>query len=408
MARLKAIDDQYAGIIAKADQLLSAKSYPEAKTEYQNALKVKPSEQYPKDKIGEIDAALAELAKQKSIGDRYRTQVTKADQLFNTKQYEPARAEYLIAEGIKGDEQYPKDRIAEIDNILAEAKARDDSYKATITRADQLLASKTYEEARTEYQNAGAIKPLEQYPKDKISEINRILTELQGKKVTYDNLLKSAGDFLTGKEYNKSKEQYQQASGIFPEEAFPKERIAWITRTVDSIYRVNKADYDRAVANGDKFYTSFEFDKAIDAYTEASGYLPMESYPKEQIAKIRRTISENAIVDVLKTPVTIPAGDERRFSFEPVNIASRKDNFVYLKIRNLSDKPFNILMRYGRDAQSNGGVVIRNVSTDGKVNERLISVRDQDLWYRADNNWISLFPQGGDIEVSFIQVSKVR
>lgn len=113
-------------------------------------------------------------------------------------------------------------------------------------------------------------------------------------------------------------------------------------------------------------------------------------------------------MDVLKTPVTIAAGDEKKFSFEPVAIASRKDNFVYLRIRNLSGKPFNILMRYGRDAQANGGVVIRNVTTDGKINERLISVRDQDLWYRADNNWLSLFPQGGDIEVSFIQVSKVR
>jgi tetratricopeptide (TPR) repeat protein len=334
--------------------------------------------------------------------------VTKADQLFTAKQYEPALTEYTAALAIKAGEQYPKDRIAEIQGILAELKATEDAYRASVKNADQFFAEKKYVEARVEYQNAGAVKPLEQYPKDRISEISRILTEMQGKKVTYDNLLQSAGDLLGVKEYNKSKELYQQASGIFPEEAFPKERIAWITRTVDSIYRANKGQYDIAVANGDKYYTAFEFDKAIDSYTEAIGYLPMEPYPKEQIAKIRRTIAENAIVDVLRTPVTIAAGDEKRFSFEPVNIAARKDNFVYLKIRNLSDKTFNILMRYGRDAQSNGGVVIRNISTDGKVNERLISVRDQDLWYRADNNWISLFPQGGDIEVSFIQVSKVR
>jgi tetratricopeptide (TPR) repeat protein len=316
--------------------------------------------------------------------------------------------EYTAALAIKADEQYPKDRIAEIQGILAEFKARDDAYKASVAKADQFLAEKNYEGARAEYQNAGAIKPSEQYPKDKISEISRILTELQGKKVTYDNLVKSAADLLAEKEYNKSKELYQQASGIFPEEALPKERIAYITRTVDSIYRANKGQYDIAVANGDKAFAAFEFDKAIDAYTEASGYLPMESYPKEQIAKIRRTIAENAIVDVLKTPVTITAGDEKKFTFEPVNIAARKDNFVYLRIRNLSGKQFNILMRYGRDAQANGGVVVRNVSVDGKVNERLISVRDQDLWYRADNNWISLYPQGGDIEVSFIQVSRVR
>jgi len=113
-------------------------------------------------------------------------------------------------------------------------------------------------------------------------------------------------------------------------------------------------------------------------------------------------------VDVLKTTVTITAGSEKQFSFIPVNMASRKDNFVYVKIRNLSEKQFNVLMRYGKDKQPNGGVVIRNLSMDGKVNERLISVRDQDLWYREDNNWISLYPQGGDIEVSFIQVSRAK
>jgi hypothetical protein len=89
-------------------------------------------------------------------------------------------------------------------------------------------------------------------------------------------------------------------------------------------------------------------------------------------------------------------------------MASRKNNFIYLRMKNLSGKPFNILMRYGKDKQPNGGVVIRNLTLDGKVNERLVSVKDQDLWYREDNNWISLYPQGGDIEVSYIQVSRAK
>jgi tetratricopeptide (TPR) repeat protein len=406
LARRKAIDDQYNTAIGNADKLLADKTYDQAKSAYQNAAKIKPSEQYPQDKIREIDAAVAEIARQKNIDDRYKAQLAKADQSFTGKQYEQSKTEYNLALAIKPAEQYPKDRINEIDQTLAQMKATDDAYKTSISKADQLLTAKSYEEARAEYQNAGTIKPAETYPKDKISEINNILTELKGKQATYDNLIRSADDLLSGKEYVKSKDLYQQAQGIFPAEAYPKERIAFITRTVDSIYRVNKADYDRAVGTGDKFFNSFEFDKAIDAYTEAIGYLPMESYPKEQIAKIRKTIAENAIVDVLKTPVVIRGGDEKKFTFTPVGIAARKNNFVYLRIKNLSGKPFNILMRYGVDAQSNGGVVIRNVSTDGLLNERLISVRDQDLWYRADNNWISLYPQGGDIEVSFIQISK--
>jgi lipopolysaccharide export LptBFGC system permease protein LptF len=91
-----------------------------------------------------------------------------------------------------------------------------------------------------------------------------------------------------------------------------------------------------------------------------------------------------------------------------VNFASRKNNFVYIKIKNLSGKPLNVLMRYGKDKQTNGGVVMRNLNMNGKINERLVSVKDQDLWSREDNNWISLYPQGGDVEVSFIQVSRVK
>jgi len=146
----------------------------------------------------------------------------------------------------------------------------------------------------------------------------------------------------------------------------------------------------------------------VDAYTDAINYLPMEKYPREMIVKIRKTIAENAIADVLKTAVTITSNTEKQFPFQPVNIASRKNNFVYIRIRNLSGKPFKVLMRYGKDKQANGGVVMRNLDLDGKVNERLVSVRDQDLWYREDNNWISLYPQGGDVEVSFIQVSRAK
>jgi tetratricopeptide (TPR) repeat protein len=215
------------------------------------------------------------------------------------------------------------------------------------------------------------------------------------------------GDNLFGqKDYYKAKESYQQALGIFPAETYPKERITRITSVIDSIYRANKGFYDKAIADGDKYFTSLIFDKAIDAYNEAAAFLPMEAYPKEMIAKIKKTISENAIVDVLNAPTVVAEGIDKQFSFTPVNMASRKNNYLYIKVKNLSKKTFNVLVRYGKDKQPSGGAVIKNLAPDGVVYDRLISVRDQDPWYREDNNWISLYPQGGDIEVSFIQISR--
>jgi len=408
LASIKDRDDRYTAAIAGADKLLNDKSYDLAITAYVEAGKIKPAEQYPKDKVIEINEILAAIAKQKTLDDQYSAALAKADQLLEARTFDKAKLEYTNALNLKPSEQYPKDKIAGIDRVLAELKATEDAYKASITSADLLLAQKKFEEARKEYQNALTIKPLETYPVQKIAEINKALEELLGKQKYYDNLLVDADNSFKDKDYSKAKDTYQQALDLFPAQPYPRTQINLITARVDSLYRANKSLYDKAVADGDRFFNSFEFDKAVDAYTDAINFLPMEKYPREMIVKIRRTIAENAIADVLKTPVIITSNNEKQFSFTPVNIASRKNNFVYIKIKNLSGKPFNVLMRYGKDKQANGGVVMRNLSIDGKMNERLVSVRDQDLWSREDNNWISLYPQGGDVEVSFIQVSRAK
>ncbi len=408
LASRKAIDDQYNTAIVSADKFFGEKDYEQARTGYINAGKIKPSELYPKEKITEIGTLLAEIAKQKALDDQYASIIVKGDQLLAARSFDQARIEYVNAGKIKSAEQYPKDKIAEIDGILNEIKEKEEAYKTTITNADQLFSQKKYDESSNEYQNALLIKPDAKYPADKISEINQILTELKGKRQTYEELVAKGEVNFTQKEWMKAKSLFQQALTVLPEEKYPKEKISQIGYKIDSIYRANKVRYDQAIEEGDKFYNSYEFDKAIDSYTVASELLTMENYPREMISKIRRTIAENAIVDVLKTPVTLRAGEEKQFSFAPVNMASRKNNFIYVKVRNLSSKPFNVLLRYGQDKSPGGGVVIRNLSADGKVNERLISVKDQDSWYRIDNNWISLYPQGGDIEVSFIQVSRAQ
>jgi len=406
LADLKAFEDKYNGAIATGDTAFTNKSYAQAKSAYQGALQMKPSEKYPKDKIAEIEKILTELSKQKVINDQYQGSITKADKMLADKSYAPAKTEYGNASSIKPNEQYPKDKIAEIDGIVADLKTKDDAYKASVAKANQMMVQKSYEEARTEYQNAGEIKPNEQYPKDKIAEINKILTELKGKKQTYDELVSKGNDLLLIKDFYKAKDNFQQALSIFPEESYPKQRLIRINSVIDSIFRANKGFYDKAVAEGDKNYNSMVYDKAIDSYQEANSYLPMEQYPKDMIFKIKRTIAENAIVDVLNSAQTVANGVEKQFDFAPVNVISRKNNYLYIKIRNLSNRPFSVMLRYGKDKQVNGGAVIKNITGDGKMNERLISVREQDPWYRNDNNWISLYPQGGDVEVTFIQISR--
>ena len=53
------------------------------------------------------------------------------------------------------------------------------------------------------------ITPEETYPKDKIAEINKTLTELLGKKKLFDDLVQKGDDFYARKDLYQAKDQYQ-------------------------------------------------------------------------------------------------------------------------------------------------------------------------------------------------------
>jgi len=408
IAKKKALDDQYLAAIKNADQLFNEKSFDLSKKGYADASRIKPGEQYPKFQMIEIEKSLAAIAAQKLIDEKYLAAIAKADQSMAAKIYDQASKDYTIAAGLKPEAQYPKDRVLEIERVMVENKAREEAFNTAIKKADGLLLTKKYEEARSEYQNAASIKPESTYPDQKIAEINKALEELLGKRKLFENLLVQGETLLAENNFYKAKGSFSQASALFPEEKVPMEKIAYINAKVDSIYRANRGKYDKVIGEGDRYFNSYEYDKAIDAYNEAIVFLPMENYPREMIFKIQKIINENAIVDVFKSESVIKAGEEKQFGFAPVNQAARKNNFIYIKLKNLSGTPFNVLLRYGTDKQPGGGMVIKNLKADGIVSERLISVMNQDSWYRSDNNWISLYPQGGDIEVTFIQISRSR
>ena len=171
--------------MSNADKLYADKEYDKAKSGYQAALGIKPDEQYPKDKIKEIDLIFASLEKQKEQDKQYLDIIAAADKLLSDKSYQPAKVQYQSALKLKPDEKYPKDRIAEIDVALADLvkqKALDDQYTAAIAKADKSFALKTWDQAKTDYTAASALKPNETYPKDKIAEIDKIVADLAKQK----------------------------------------------------------------------------------------------------------------------------------------------------------------------------------------------------------------------------------
>ncbi|HPS74662.1 MAG TPA: hypothetical protein PLD52_10255, partial [Bacteroidales bacterium] len=299
----KTLEEQYAFLITNADQLLAGKEYADARTKYTEALGLKPAESYPKTKLAEIETALAAIEKQKSLDEKYQGLITEADQLLGSQSYEPAKTKYQAASSLKPSEEYPKTKIKEIDESLAaigKQKALDQQYQRVIAEADQLLGNKSYEKARTTYQSASDLKPAEEYPKTRITEIDGIMAAAAAKQKELDDqyasVIANADQLLAAKDYDNAKTKYTEALGINPAETYPKTKITEIDAALEALAQQRSLDeqYQGVIATADQLFGEKSYDQAKAKYQAAATLKPAEAYPKTRIAEIDRIVAEAA------------------------------------------------------------------------------------------------------------------
>ncbi|NOU59470.1 hypothetical protein, partial [Marinifilum caeruleilacunae] len=199
----------------------------------------------------------AELEAQRLAREQaYKAAIQKGDISFRGKKYEEAKLAYTDALDIKAEEQYPKNQIIKIDELLAEQqqkadeaarlaaeqKALDEKYAAIIALADSQFESGDYLSSKTSYSDALELKAEEQYPKSQIAKIDELLAEQQRqadeaarlaaeKKALddrYASLIARADSQFESADYASSKASYTEALNLKAEEQYPKSQIAKI------------------------------------------------------------------------------------------------------------------------------------------------------------------------------------
>ncbi len=325
-------DKNYADAIARADQLFIDKDYENSRNEYRAALDVKPEESYPQQRIEEIDGILRDMvaakAAQEALDRNYVNAIAQADRLFKANSYNPAKENYTKASSLKPDENYPKEKLAEIEQIFAQ-QAIDVKYRNVILVADGYFRTQKYTDARVQYEIAMGVKADEDYPRSQIMKIDDILNaeknrlaaeqaaaedlanrkeqiaemqaELDEQKILeesginalYDELVKKADAFFDDKQYNVSRAWYYKAQDLKPEESYPPQRIAEINRILSGLMLSQREkEYQRFIDLGDTNFRDNELAVARGWYNQALGQMPDEEYPKAQLSEIQRRVEE--------------------------------------------------------------------------------------------------------------------
>ena len=409
--KAKEINENYNKQVLLGTRLKQQENYEEARKAFVAASELKPAEPMPKQQIAEIDNLILAREQQALIDAKYTAKMKTADSLFDLKNYEMAKTAYQEAATIKPKESEPNKKITKIETILAsiarEANKKK-AYNAAITSADNFFTNKRYEEAKADYQKALTVKPNEEYPKQRIVEIDKKLKEIAAERARkYQETIVKADNYFEQANYQDALLQYKIASSLKPGDQHCENRIKECNTQIDEMLRKLKGKYDLAVADADKLYASKIYDKAIKGYRKAEKIKPDETYPQEMIDKITKFIEENSVVDIINTPTTLVSGETKKFTFEPVRINVRKYNYILVRATNLDGGLAKLLFTYGSDNGKNGGFVI-NLVENKESNDYLIRIGNQYKWFSEDNNWITILPQNGDVKIDLIRISKTN
>lgn len=286
-------DVKYNDAITKGDAFFKGDKLEEALKQFEAAAFLKPKEFYPQKKIAEIDALLKakknESYAQNEIDQQYNNYIKAADNFRDEKKYTEALLKYRAAMRVK-NEQYPKDEVAKIEKItndLAAAERKEREYLAAITAADAAMRSKQYDQAVKQYTTASGIKPDEKYPKDQLALAQSALKELADKEElnkNYDAAMKEGASLFTLSKFTEAKAKYTEASGLKPNESVPKERI--------KICDDQMAKLEQAKKTEEEIYALFELgQEQIDAKTYSMAkatYKKIQSLdPKKNLAQVK-------------------------------------------------------------------------------------------------------------------------
>lgn len=308
-AKSSEADQQYEKILNVARKKMDGGDFDRAEELLDRAITLKPSDERPKDMLEEI----AELKKKEA---EYTSLMAAADNLAGSKSYEEAKAKYEAASSVKPNEQLPKDKIAEMNRLIAEAAnadRTDELYDQYMADGDKYRNKEEYEMALNSFRNALGAKPNDVTAQNKINEIQQILDDLKNaeqaeidKKNRFNKAIRQADERFNATSYLEAKKLYEDALAIDPTSSYAKKQVKECVRLERKRSSAQEErEYQKIIDAADKRFNDEDYDKAKEYYNRALSLRSNDPYPKEKLEEIESILNPSTV----SSPELQPLGD---------------------------------------------------------------------------------------------------
>lgn len=323
LADLQLSGEEYNRLVRQADALFNAQNYTDARAVYEQAHQVIKEEKYALQKIDEIDRLLAAKKNDNVVDQKYLTFIKAADQLFRQEKYNEALPAYQQALMVKPQEDYPKQQIKKIRGILSRETdlqkrltQKQNDYNQVVAMADTAFYQKSYSGARSLYQEALQIIPGQEYPSSQIWKIDAIMREearqktkqskldqidfsnLQNvsendRKAAYEEAMQLGTEFMKTKEWGIARFYFRRALALYPHDGVAANKLDEVDEKILGS-NVNEAKFTEMIKKADEAYKTGDFGVAKFYYTKARDANPTDQYVNERLTVVEKLAANTA------------------------------------------------------------------------------------------------------------------
>ncbi|GEM_PF-5894440 len=277
-------------LIEEGDIRFNKNQYLTARIYYKRALSIDPNNAFVQGQCLLLD----ELIKKQLTNEQYMNLIAFADNSYNEMLYSVAAEKYRYAQNVKPGENYAKNRIDRIKDILVSENkkaGKSESYKQTLKEAETMYHRQFYEKSIASYNHALIIKPGDSYSQKKIAEIN-IEMEKLADKLMYEKLIISANRLYKKDEYKQAIKEYFSANEIVPNDHYALIRINALEQKIR-----REEEFEDFIFEGNELFAAGEYNKSKENYMQALRIKPEERYPKTRINEIDKLALSETIVN---------------------------------------------------------------------------------------------------------------
>jgi len=329
--KVKTLNSKYNQFISEGDRLYSLQDYENAMLKYREAVLLKMTEKYPRERIDFAYQIIIRNELIKTFGSPGENNVLRyinyGDQKLKEREYTVAKVAFRQALSVKTDDQNLVEKMQTCDDenkkliSLVEEEVnhknqvysqRRIKYNGLIDQGDLSLKNEDVAKARDYYgmavtqidENCYALSMLKKI--DEIFDNSELALKLakerdeaekkrlqEARKQAYNDAVKEADNLFYQRLYRDAIEYYELALTIQSWELYPKKQIIDINDILAKL-QLKGGDYNRLLRDAEAFVYEKEYVKGRECYVKAHELIPDEKYALQKIKEI------DAILERLK------------------------------------------------------------------------------------------------------------